>query len=213
MPSNNMLLAFALASFALIIIPGPSVLFVVGRSLSHGRRVGLLSVVGNALGSVPVVLAVAFGLGAVVANSLVLFTAIKIVGACYLVFLGVQAIRSAGKKAQPSEHLTASGSTYRRTILQGATVGLTNPKTIVFFVAVLPQFVSVSAGNVAFQMILLGLIFLVIGLVSDSVWVLAAASARQWFARSPRNLIAVQRTGGAMMIGLGGVLLLAKNRP
>ncbi len=212
MPTGNSLLAFALASLVLIVIPGPSVLFVVGRSLAHGRRVGVLSVVGNALGSIPVVLAVAFGLGAVVANSLVLFTAIKVVGACYLVYLGVQTVRSAKPTSTVPGKLTESAGTNRKILFEGAVVGLTNPKTIVFFVAVLPQFVNVAAGQVALQMVILGLVFLSIGLVSDSVWVLAAGYARTWLVGSPRNLTRVRQTGGAMIIGLGGLLLLAKQR-
>ncbi|MDF2510054.1 MAG: lysine transporter LysE [Microbacterium sp.] len=197
------LVAFAVASVVIIVIPGPSVLFVIGRSLSLGRRAGVLSVVGNALGTVPAVLAVAFGVGAIVASSVVAFTVIKIVGAAYLVWLGVQAIRHRHDHAPEADRVPSSAATLLR---QGFIVGLTNPKTIAFFVAVLPQFVVPSAGPVWTQLLLLGLTFQTLALICDSVWALAAGTARSWFARSPRRMSTLSSTGGVMMIGLGGTL-------
>lgn len=197
------LVAFVIAAVVLIVIPGPSVLFVIGRSLSLGRRAGVLSVVGNALGTVPAVLAVAFGVGAIVASSVAAFTVIKIVGAAYLVWLGIQAIRHRHDHQTDAARMPASTGTLLR---QGFIVGITNPKTIAFFVAVLPQFVVPSAGPVWMQLLLLGLIFQTIALVCDSVWALAAGTARTWFARSPRRMSTLSGTGGVMMIGLGGTL-------
>jgi threonine/homoserine/homoserine lactone efflux protein len=197
------LVAFVIAAVVLIVIPGPSVLFVIGRSLSLGRRAGVLSVVGNALGTVPAVLAVAFGVGAIVASSVAAFTVIKIVGAAYLVWLGIQAIRHRHDHQTDAARMPASTGTLLR---QGFIVGITNPKTIAFFVAVLPQFVVPSAGPVWMQLLLLGLIFQTIALVCDSVWALAAGTARTWFARSPRRMSTLSGTGGVMVIGLGGTL-------
>ena len=199
------LVAFAVASVVIIAIPGPSVLFVIGRSLSLGRRAGVLSVAGNALGTVPAVLAVAFGVGAIVASSVVAFTLIKIVGAAYLVWLGVQAIRHRHDHVPDADRAPASAAKLLR---QGFIVGLTNPKTIAFFVAVLPQFVVPAAGPVWAQLLLLGLTFQTLALVCDSVWALAAGTARAWFARSPRRMSTLSGTGGVMMIGLGGTLAL-----
>ncbi|MBW8761428.1 MAG: LysE family translocator [Microbacterium sp.] len=199
------LLAFVVTSIVIIVIPGPSVLFVIGRSLSLGRRAGALSVVGNALGTVPAVVAVAFGVGAIVASSVVAFTIIKIVGAVYLVWLGVQAIRH--RRDHRADVAREPASAWRL-LRQGFIVGATNPKTIAFFVAVLPQFVSASGGPVWAQLLLLGLVFQTIALVCDSVWVLAAGTARTWFARSPRRMSTLSGTGGVMMIGLGGTLAL-----
>ncbi len=210
MPSTDVLLAFSLASLLLILLPGPSVLFVVGRSLSYGRRAGILSVLGNELGGVPLVIAVALGLGAIVAKSVVVFTAIKVVGAAYLVYLGVQAIRHSRGSVEESGPAIAASSW--RTIAEGFTVGITNPKTIVFFVAVLPQFVDFHAGAITGQMIVLGCVFLLIAFVCDSGWALAAGAARNWFASSPDRLTRVRRVGGGMMVGLGGALLMAGNR-
>ncbi|UGS25161.1 LysE family translocator [Microbacterium resistens] len=212
MPSIEALLAFAVASLILIAIPGPSVLFVIGRSLSLGRRGGLWSVVGNELGGLIPIAAVAFGVGSIVAQSVALFTVVKIAGAAYLAYLGVQAIRHRkdGMAATAAEAPRRASTT---TVLrQGFIVGASNPKTIVFFVAALPQFVDFSAGAVPVQMLVLGLVFTVIAFVCDGAWALAAGTARAWFARSPRRLAAVRATGGGMMIGLGGTLLLADNK-
>jgi threonine/homoserine/homoserine lactone efflux protein len=202
-PSPELLAAFLATSLVIIVIPGPSVLFVIGRSIALGRRAGVLSVVGNALGTIPAVVAVALGVGAIVGSSIVALTIVKIAGALYLVWLGVQAIRH--RHAAASVGDVAPGSTWRL-LGQGFLVGLTNPKTIAFFVAVLPQFVATDAGPVWLQLLVLGMVFEALALLSDSVWALAVGTARAWFARSPRRVSALSATGGAMMIGLGGVL-------
>jgi len=203
MPPIENLVAFIATSVVIIVIPGPSVLFVVGRSIALGRRAGVLSVVGNALGTVPAVLAVSFGVGAIVASSIVAFTVIKIVGAIYLVWLGIQAIRHRRDHVASAVATPASAWTLLR---QGFIVGMTNPKTIAFFVAVLPQFVAPHAGAVWLQLLTLGLIFQVLALACDSAWALAAGTARAWFARSPKRLSTLSSTGGVMLIGLGGAL-------
>ncbi|MFD3802950.1 LysE family translocator [Streptomyces sp. NPDC058611] len=202
MVSTDRLLAFAAMSFLLIVIPGPSVLFVIGRALAQGRRAALTTVVGNTLGAYVLVVAVALGVGAVVERSVLVFTALKLVGAAYLVYLGVKAVRGRGSLQAA---LGGGGPAYGslRTLGEGFVVGVANPKTIVFFAAVLPQFVDRGQGDVTAQMLLLGLVFNVIAVVSDSVWGVAAATSRTWFARSPRRLAAVGGVGGLTMIGLG----------
>ena len=209
-PVEN-LWAFILASVVLIVIPGPSVLFVIGRSLALGRIGGLLSVVGNALGMVPLVAAVALGVGALVAQSVVIFTIIKFAGALYLVYLGVQAIRHRADAAAAVNGAVATRSHWRQ-LGEGFIVGVTNPKTIAFFVAVLPQFVDFTAGSIPLQLFELGVVFIVLALICDSVWALAASAARNWFARSPKRAAHLAATGGVMMIGLGGVLALTGNK-
>ncbi|QKW23774.1 LysE family translocator [Kitasatospora sp. NA04385] len=202
MVSADRLLAFAAMSFLLIVIPGPSVLFVIGRALAQGRRAALTTVAGNSTGAYALVVAVAFGVGAVVERSVLLFTLLKLAGAGYLVFLGVRAWRERGSlRAAFSEAGAARGGL--RTFWEGFTVGVTNPKTIVFFAAVLPQFVDRDQGRVPAQMLLLGLVFNLIAVVSDMAWGLVAATARGWFARSPRRLSLVGGVGGIAMIGLG----------
>lgn len=203
-PLEN-LVAFAIVSVVLIVIPGPSVLFVIGRSIALGRRAGVLSVVGNTLGTVPAIIAVAFGVGAIVASSVVAFTVMKIVGGLYLVWLGIQAIRHRHDGMRAASPAAASLWSLLR---QGFIVGLTNPKTLAFFVAVLPQFVDPSAGPAWTQLLLLGLTFQTLALACDSVWALAAGTARTWFARSSRRTATLAGTGGVMMIGLGGALTL-----
>ncbi|MFY4717121.1 LysE family translocator [Streptomyces sp. LaBMicrA B280] len=203
MVSLDRLVAFSVLALVLIVIPGPSVLFVVGRALAHGRRAALTTVAGNTLGAYVLVAAVALGIGPVVERSVPLFTALKLAGAAYLVHLGVKAWRQRGSLRAA---FARSGPPRRgglRTLGEGFAVGVANPKTMVFFAAVLPQFVDRAQGHVPLQMLLLGLVFNVIALVSDSVWGLVASAARDWFARSPRRLSAVGGVGGLAMIGLG----------
>ena len=204
-PLSN-LLTFALAAAVLIAVPGPSVLFVIGRSLALGRKGGLLSVLGNALGMIPQIVAVALGVGVALAQSVLLFTIVKFAGAAYLVFLGIQAIRHRGRSTTAADPLR-SASTFR-VLREGFIVGATNPKSLVFFVAVLPQFVEYTSGAIPLQLAILGAVFLLIALVSDSIWALVAGTARQWFARSPKRISTLSTTGGAMMIALGGTLAL-----
>lgn len=196
------LLAFLAVALPIILLPGPGVLFLIGRSLSLGRRGGLLSVIGTTLGGVVAVLAVAFGVGTLIAESVVVFTIVKILGAAYLIYLGVQAIRHRRERADA----TTAPIVARRTwaiLGQGFLVGVTNPKSVVFFVAVLPQFVDYRAGGIQVQLLVLGLAFMAVALVSDSAWALLAGIARDWFARSPRRISVLGATGGVVMIGLG----------
>lgn len=206
MPSTSTLLAFALAGIVLVVIPGPSVLFIVGRALAHGRRAALTSVAGNTTGAALVVVLVAFGLGAVAAGSAVVFGVIKFVGAAYLVYLGVQMIRRRGDLTAVLG--SASGAADRRLYWQGVVVGCTNPKVLVFFAAVLPQFVDAGAGSATTQMLVLGLLFALIASVLDSLWGLAAGTVRTWFVTSPARLRRVGGLGGAMMIVMGAGLAL-----
>ncbi|MCW2867801.1 MAG: LysE family translocator [Marmoricola sp.] len=212
MPSSSQWIAFLVASFVFIQVPGPSLLFTIGRALTVGRRDALLSVLGNALGLVVQVLLVALGLGALVAASAGVYTTVKLVGAAYVVWLGVQAIRHRGDARQLLERgpaATAPGSR-RRAVGTGLLVGLTNPKTVIFFVAFLPQFVDAGAGRTGLQLAVLGLAFGVLAACSDSVWALAAARARAWFARTPSRLDALGAAGGVMMLGLGAFLIASE---
>jgi len=203
--STEQMLTFALASVLLTLIPGPTVLFVIGRSLSLGRRAGLWSVVGNTLGLLPIVVAVALGVGALVAESVVVFTIVKVVGAAYLIYLGVQAFRHRGEDVDAE---TVAPRSTLRIVRDGFVVGVSNPKALVFLAAVLPQFVDHSAGGISAQLFALGLVFMAVALVSDSSYAWAAGTARNWFSSNPRRLARMQGTGGMMMIGLGGSLAL-----
>ncbi|GAA1422191.1 LysE family translocator [Streptomyces thermospinosisporus] len=205
MVSPERLAAFAAMSLLVIVIPGPSVLFVIGRALAHGRRTALATVVGNVIGSYLLVVAVALGVGSVVERSVTVYLAVKFAGAAYLVYLGVQALRHRTKLR--AEQITAAGGGPARgdlrTVLDGILVGVTNPKGVVFFAAVLPQFVDHSAGHVPAQMLVLGLMPILIALVTDTLWGLTASATRAWFARSDRRLSLIGGAGGCTMIGLG----------
>jgi len=212
-PTLSQWLAFVVASALFIQVPGPSLLFTIGRALTVGRRDALLSVVGNALGIVTQVLAIAVGLGAVVAASAHAYTVLKVVGAAYVVWLGVQAIRHRGDARAALEGIDPASrrpAHALRSLRVGFTVGLTNPKTIVFFVAFLPQFVNDAAGHTGLQLAVLGLVFGAMCVASDSVWALAAGRARDWFARRPQRLDKLSLTGGVMMIGLGATMAAAE---
>jgi threonine/homoserine/homoserine lactone efflux protein len=199
------LLAFALLSFALIVVPGPNVLFVVSRSLQLGRAAGVCTALGGQMGVYAQIVAVAFGVGVLVERSVAVFTVIKLAGAVYLIYLGVQAVRHR-RSLTHALGATVTRKTPLRILRDGFLVGVTNPKVIIFFTAVLPQFVNRSAGNVPLQMLLLGSVFVGIAVVSDGTWALAAGTARAWLARSPRRLELIGGTGGLVMIGIGASL-------
>jgi threonine/homoserine/homoserine lactone efflux protein len=203
---TGQLLAFAAATSVLIAIPGPSVLFTVGRALAVGRRGALLTVVGGAGGAYVQVVAVALGLGAIVERSAEAYTVLKLAGAAYLVYLGVQAIRH---RRLPAADVPAVART-TRPVRDGFVVGVTNPKMIVFLTAALPQFVDREAGGLALQMLVLGLAVPAISLVSDSLWALAAGTARSWFADSPRRIELLGAAGGVAMIGIGAVVAVSR---
>jgi threonine/homoserine/homoserine lactone efflux protein len=202
-PASHVL-AFAAVVTVLIAIPGPSVLFTISRALTVGRRAALLTVIGNELGLCVQVVAVAFGVGAVVQRSAQVITVIKLAGAVYLAFLGVQAIRH---RRSMAEALAARVTPVRplRAIRDGFVVGAANPKTIVFFVVGLPEFTTTAPRHlpVPAQMLILGALFPVIALVLDSAWAAIAGTARQWLVGSPRRLALIGGTGGLVMIGLG----------
>jgi threonine/homoserine/homoserine lactone efflux protein len=201
LPTDH-LVAFVLACVVLVLIPGPTVVFVVSRALAHGRRSALGTVTGNSTGSAILVLLVAFGLGSVVERSLLVFTVIKLAGAAYLIYLGVRTFRERGQLADLMHTSTPTGGG-RHVFLQGIVVGVTNPKALVFYVAVLPQFIDPHRGNVPVQLAVLGLAFVLIAGLLDGLWGLAAGTARDWFARSPGRLRVLGGTGGLTMVGLG----------
>lgn len=198
----DQVLAFGLAAFILIVIPGPSVVFVIGRALSYGQGVALASVLGNSTGLFVVMSLVAVGLGAVVAESIVVFTVLKFAGAAYLVWLGIQALRhrrGLHVESGPARMPVSSS----RAIRQGFVVGVSNPKGFMIFAALLPQFVVRDQGGVPTQMFVLGLVAVLLGLASDAVWAATASKLRDWFNASARRGRALGTVGGVSMIGLG----------
>jgi threonine/homoserine/homoserine lactone efflux protein len=201
----DQILTFGLAALIIIVIPGPSVVFTVGRALAFGRSVALATVVGNTLGLVTIVALVAVGLGVVVQESIVVFTVLKLAGAAYLVWLGLEAVRRRKEflSADGAGLLSGTPMTWTRAVRQGYVVGASNPKGYMMFAAVLPQFVDRAEGHVQLQMLILGLLATMIGLLSDSLWAIIASQLRVWFNRSPKRGETMGTVGGVSMIGLG----------
>jgi threonine/homoserine/homoserine lactone efflux protein len=197
---------FLLTVYVLILIPGPSVLFVVSRGVALGRRAALATVLGNAMGFAVQLTLVAIGIGSIVARSDAVFTALKLAGAAYLVYLGLRNIRDRKALARIFGTTEVAPKSLRRTVREGFFVGATNPKGVIIFTAVLPQFIDRSAGHVTLQLLTLGAICLVIALLSDGAWAIASGSARHWLGRSSRRLELLSATGGAMLVGLGVAL-------
>jgi threonine/homoserine/homoserine lactone efflux protein len=195
-------LAFSLIALVVIVIPGPSVLFIVSRAVSLGRRAALGTVLGNSLGEFAQVVVVALGMGQLLERSALAFTVVKLLGACYLIYLGVRAwVR---RRIVASELMTSTGRRSDWKILRdGLVVGVTNPKTMVFVVAVLPEFINRSLGHITVQLLVLGLVWVGIALICDSVWGLSAGRARSWLAGRPSQLQRAQAASALVMVGLG----------
>ncbi len=207
MISTGQLVSYTIASIVLIVIPGPGVLFVVGRALAHGRRTAIATAAGHASGNYVVAACVAVGLGTLLERSAQAFVAVKLAGALYLVWLGVQAVRHRRSLADAMSAAVAPRAGWLA-LRDGFAVGVTNPKSLILFGAILPQFVNRGAGHVPEQMLLLALVSVSIGVVTDSGWGLAASGVRAWFARSPRRFALVGGAGGLAMIGLGVTVAL-----
>jgi len=184
----------------LLLTPGPAVLYIVTRSMGEGRRVGLISVLGVHAGTLVHVTAAAAGLSALLAASAVAFSVVKYLGGAYLIYLGVRRLLDRSS-ALASPSAPAAGA--RRAFLDGAIVNILNPKTALFFLAFLPQFVDVARGAVGAQILALGLVFVVLGLITDGLYALGAGSATQWLRRSPRFLGSERWISGTIYIGLG----------
>ena len=198
------LIEFLLTVYVLILIPGPSVLFVVSRGVALGRRAALATVAGNASGFALQLVLVSIGVGSIVARSDAVFTTLKLLGAAYLVFLGVRNIRDRRALAALFAPVAAAEpKPLRRIVREGFFVGATNPKGVIIFTAILPQFIDRSQGHVTLQLVLLGAICIGIALLSDGAWALASGTARQWLGRSSRRLETMTGVGGAMLIALG----------
>ena len=216
----DQVIAITLASVVIIIVPGPSVMFVIGRALSYGRGIAIASIVGNTIGCYTVGVLIALGLGPLLERSELLVQVLKWGGVLYLLYLGVQAIRHA---APLSDAVQGSGSeagaegeplskrakrrpprptTPMSAVRDGFIIGVTNPKVLVIFTAIVPQFINPAAGGAAVQMLLLGLVPILIGLVSDAAWAVVAAKARNWLARSPKRMTWIGRIGGVSILGV-----------
>ena len=197
---------FVLAALALLLVPGPAVLYVVACSIHQGRRAGLASVVGIHVGTLVHIAAATLGLSALVVSSAVAFTAVKIAGAVYLVGLGLWTLFS--RRAE-TEVALGGERTLRRAFAQGIVVNVLNPKTAIFFLAFLPQFVAADTAHPAVQIAFLGVLFALLGLVTDSLWALAAGAAGGVLRRSRRFVKTQRYVTGSVYVGLGAATALA----
>ncbi len=204
LPSTSNLTAFLVLALVIIVVPGPGVLFTIGRALILGTKAALVGVLGSALGVGVQIVVISLGLGVAIQQSDLLFLAIRIFGAGMIIYLGVKAILSRGDFDLDLQEKQSSASVVVR---QSIVVGITNAKTFVFFVAALPSFTSPELGNPVIQMLLLGAIFSVIGIVSDSVYAIAAGQARSWLASSHQRLSTFRGIGGLALTLLGVYML------
>jgi threonine/homoserine/homoserine lactone efflux protein len=200
-PSAQNLALFAGAALLLLLVPGPAVLYIVGRSVAQGRTAGMVSVLGIHAATFIHVLAAAFGLAALLLSSALAFSVVKYAGAAYLIWLGLRKIF--GPAAAPGTTGELPRYSHARLFRDGFVVNLLNPKTALFFVAFLPQFVDVGRGHVALQITLLGVVFALLGFCTDSAYALLSGTAGDWLKRS-RGYVTVERYGsGVLFIGLG----------
>lgn len=203
---SDRLLVFLGASLALLVTPGPAVLYIVTRSVDQGTRAGLVSTAGIAVGTLVHIVAATLGLSAVLLASAEVFAAVKYAGAAYLVYLGARRLLGRdGARTSPDR----SGGTLWSVFRQGVVVNVLNPKTTVFFLAFLPQFVDPSRGHITLQFALLGAIFLILGVMSDGTYALAAGRAGTWLRRHPVFVTSQRYVAGGVYLGLGGELLIA----
>ena len=200
---------YIVAAMVIILAPGPSVLFVIARAIAWGRKTAVLTVAGNVTGAFFLSTFVAFGLGPILQRSEIAYIAIQWGGGLYLVYLGVDAIRHRRAHAADMKNQGDVAPSVRRSIRDGFWVGALNPKGLVFYAAVLPQFIDRERGHVTGQLLLLGAIFSILAFFSDGTWGLLAGTARQWLATDSKRLERLRSTGGAIMIILGISVLVA----
>ncbi len=195
------LLPFIAFSLVIIAIPGPSVMFAISRALVLGRRGAIITVVGNGIGVFVQAVAVSVGLGILIESNEVLMTVIRLAGAGFLIYLGINSLRHRRDGIDSAEPVSEPRS--RNLLRESIIVGMSNPKTIVFFSAIFPQFVDASRGPIVLQMLILSVVFVIFGISGDAVYALSAGAARDWFAQSPQRIVTIRVIGGMLILGLG----------
>ena len=194
---------YLIATVLIILAPGPSVLFTIARAIAWGRVAAIATVIGNAFGMFLVSVLVAFGLGPLLQSSKLFYNGIQWAGGAYLIYLGYAAIAASRVDAQGMQKTEGSKPSFFTSLKNGFWVGVLNPKSVVFFAAILPQFVDQEKNNVTAQLLLLGAIFATVALISDGSYGLLAGTVRSWLAGDVMRLIFMRRFGGVVMIGLG----------
>ena len=203
---------YCIAAMIIILAPGPSVLFVIARAIAWGRATAVATVAGNVLGAFSLSVVVAIGLGPILQRSEIAFISVQVLGGCYLVYLGITAIKHSQIHASDMTNQGEIRPSKWRSMREGFWVGALNPKGIVFFAAILPQFVDREAGNITSQLILMGAIFAFLAFFSDGGWGILAGTIRNWLATELKRLVLMRMTGGIVMIILGLFTLLSAIR-
>jgi threonine/homoserine/homoserine lactone efflux protein len=203
---------YCIAAIIIILAPGPSVLFVIARAIAWGRATAVATVAGNVMGAFSLSVVVAVGLGPILQRSEIAFIAVQVLGGFYLIYLGIVAIKHSQIHASDMTNQGDIRPSKWRSMREGFWVGALNPKGMVFFAAILPQFVDREAGNVTSQLILMGAIFGILAFFSDGGWGILAGTIRNWLATELKRLVLMRMTGGVVMIILGLFTLLSAIR-
>ena len=207
MINGGRLAEFFIASITIILVPGPSVLFTLARGVAWGRAVAVLTVLGNSLGTLILSVIVAIGLGPLLSDSKAFSISLQLAGGLYLLWLGVGAMRHRHAHAEAMRKREAFRPSNVTVVRQGFTVGILNPKSLVFFAAVFPHFVDRSKGHVTYQLLLFGAIFSVMAFLSDATWGMIAGTAREWLSDSPHRLVVLRTVGAGVMMTLGVIIV------
>ena len=200
---------YLIAAMIIILAPGPSVLFIIARAIAWGRLTAVATAAGNVTGAFTLSLMVAFGLGPILQRSEIAFIAVQVIGGFYLIYLGIDAVRHSKIHAEDMVNQGEIRPSAFRSARDGFWVGALNPKGLVFFAAILPQFLDRDSGNITAQPVLMGATFSVLAFFSDGSWGLIAGTVRQWMATSPSRLVTMRRIGGLVMISLGIFTLIS----
>lgn len=206
------LFEYIIAAMIIILAPGPSVLFVIARAIAWGRKIAVFTVAGNVTGAFMLSSLVAFGLGPILSRSALAYSAVQWGGGSYLIYLGITAIRSRQVGAAEMKSQGTIVPTFWRSAREGFWVGALNPKGLVFYAAVLPQFVDIERGGVTGQLLLLGALFSILAFISDGSWGLLAGTARTWLASDEKRLEALRIVGGCVMVILGLLVIASAVR-
>jgi len=209
MPIPSRFPEYLVASVLIILAPGPSVLFAIARAIAWGRATAVATVVGNALGMFALSILIAFGLGPILERSELAFITVQILGGLYLIYLGVDALKHSRIAASEMVNQGVIRPSHLRSIRDGFWVGALNPKGLVFFAAILPQFLDRDGTNLTGQLLLMGATFAILAIIGDGTWGLLAGTVREWMASSPMRLVLLRRLGGAVIILLGLFTLIS----
>jgi threonine/homoserine/homoserine lactone efflux protein len=199
---------FIYASVAIMLAPGPSVMFTIARAVAWGRGTAILTVLGNSMGMLILSLIIAVGLGPLLQRSELLLIFVQVLGGLYLIYLGIDALKHRRLHAADMVAINELKPAKPQVVKQGFMVGVLNPKALVFFSAIFPQFVDASVGSITIQMIWFGVIFAALAFLLDGMWAVVVGGSRDWFANSQSRLVALRTMGGVVMLLLGVLIIV-----